>query len=183
MGKTRLPPQFEKFLLDFKADTWHNLVMQDIPALQTQLQAAQTQLQAAQTQVTALQAQNQALQAQIQAPGPQIQAPGPQIQVIQVDESDDESESDESSVPATPLADAVYGPASQVPDNIPEREEMTIDIADAHQGQYLMMMESLVSGMADTIRNRVVDSLPGRLKAWLQVADGRKKLAIRAPAA
>jgi hypothetical protein len=51
------------------------------------------------------------------------------------------------------------------------------------QGQYLLSMESLVSGMVDIIRNRVTDSLPGHLRAWLAVANERKRVAVRTPGA
>ena len=185
MGKTHLPKQFADFVLDYKADTWHVIVTNDIPQLQAQLQAAQTQIQALQG-LQVPQAPNVAMQAQIVTLQAQVVAAQTQIGNLQTDIVTRTNrigalEAQIAAQPAqNPLAEAIYGPPGQIPDAVAHREEVTIEVTNAQQSQYLLSMDSLVGGMADMIRNRVIDSLPGRLRAWLQVAEQRGRLAIRA---
>jgi hypothetical protein len=63
MNKTRLPPNYTQWLLEYKADSWHDLVTITIPASQTQIQTQQAQTVVLQTQIVALQQQLQAAQA------------------------------------------------------------------------------------------------------------------------
>ena len=194
MGRTEFPPQFERFLLDYKADSWLDLVTTTIPALQTQIQGVQPQVQALQaqnvalqTQIVAAQPQTQALQTQIANLQTQIQALqthndilNTQNQMLQNQNQNLQNNASNASQAPNLSADAVYGPPPQIPDNAPQREEITINITDANQGQHTLLMESLVNEMADLIRHRVIDNLPGRLKAWLKIADGRKKVVMQA---
>lgn len=205
MGRNDLPPQFARFLVDYKADSWLDLVTTTIPqlqaqiqntpqiqalqaqnvALQTQIIAAQPQTQALQTQIAALQTQLQALQnqnaalnAQNQGHRNELAARENRIEVLENHIADNPA----GNMTAEQIAVIVYGPPPAIPAHHPVLEEVQIEVADAQQGHTLLLMESLVNGMAETIRNRVTNGLAGRLRAWLQMADGRKAVAIQAQA-
>jgi hypothetical protein len=162
MNKTALPPQFSTFINHYKARTWKNLVTVDIPALLNQHQTSQTQNQNLQDEVTTR---------------------GNRIQVLETQIAAQQAAQNAQDATPNPIADSVYGPPGQILDAVEQREEVIIDVTDVQQGQYLLSMESLVSGMVDIIRNRVTDSLPGRLRAWLALANERKRVAVRAPGA
>jgi hypothetical protein len=151
MGQQALPPQFERLILELKASTWDTLVTVDIPQLNTDIANRDGQIQILQNSLAQHNNQIAALQAQLAA----IQQAPPPASAI--------------------TADAIYGTAQPPLPDPPARQDIIINVPNANQGQYTLLMESLVDRIVDMIRHRVIDNLPGRLRTWLTIAEGRNR--------